>query len=281
MVSPVEQHNTDFATRAIRQAAQETGTDFNYLLRTAARESNFDVRAEAATSSAAGMFQFIEQTWLGVMHRSGAEHGYAAEASQISQDERGRFVVADPEQRQRILDLRFDAVAAARMAGELASENARVIETRTGRPASSGELYAAHFLGAQGAATLIEAAEADPATRADRLFPAAAAANRPIFYSQGRPRSVSEVLTRLTGEGEGVPAMRHAAAQAEPAVLRSRAPAEGGDVRVPAGNPAPTPVRNAVFSPHRFQVGNGELSPTLVEILASLDAPESGRVRKT
>jgi len=56
LVSPVDANNQDFMTRTLRQAAQETGTDFNFLLRTAARESNFDVRAEASTSSASGLF---------------------------------------------------------------------------------------------------------------------------------------------------------------------------------------------------------------------------------
>ena len=150
--------------RAIRQAAQETGTDFNFLVDTAARESNFDVRAEARTSSAAGMFQFIEQTWLGVMARRGAEHGYEEAAGAISQDANGRFVVSE---------------------------------------ASGGELYAAHFLGAGGAAELIAAAQETPDQRADTLFPAAARANRPIFYEDGRARTSREVLAVLTHEGNG------------------------------------------------------------------------------
>nr|WP_238934676.1 hypothetical protein [Maricaulis parjimensis] len=249
-------------TRTLRQAAQETGTDFNYLLQTAARESNFDVRAEASTSSATGLFQFIEQTWLGVMHRRGADHGYGDAASAISQDANGRYVVADPVQRQRILDLRFDAEASARMAGELAAENGRVIQSRVGREATSGELYAAHFLGAQGAASLIEAAEADPGQRADRLFPAAARANRAIFYENGQARSAQQVLAALTGE------------RGTPVVPANLAPAsnEGQTIQLTGRY---TPVRNSVVAPGSFNAGTGELSPTLVEILASLDAPQA------
>ena len=280
MVSPVDAHNQDFMTRTLRQAAQDTGTDFNFLLQTAARESNFDVRAEASSSTASGLFQFIEQTWLGVMHRRGAEHGYEDAAAAINRDANGRYVVEDPVQRQRILDLRFDAEASARMAGELAAENAGVIETRVGRPASTGELYAAHFLGAQGAASLIEAAQSDPQGRADRLFPAAARANRPIFYDDGgRARSTQEVLTSLTGErpavtvpaGAGVPTPTPApAAESDP-----------GTVRL-AGSYTPSRSRGAALMPGSHRVGNGELSPTLVEILASLDAPRAaGRVRNS
>lgn len=272
MVSPVETHNQDFMARTLRQAAQDTGTDFNFLLQTAARESNFDVRAEASTSSASGLFQFIEQTWLGVMHRRGAEHGYEDAASQISRDANGRYVVEDPVQRQRILDLRFDADASARMAGELAAENAAVIETRVGRPASTGELYAAHFLGAQGAASLIEAAERDPQGRADQLFPAAARANRPIFYEGGRARSTQEVLASLTGE--------RATPQIPAGAGLAAAAADTGTVRL---SQTYTPSRSgAALVPGSHRVGNGELSPALVEILASLDAPRSaGRVRNS
>ncbi|WP_300542273.1 hypothetical protein [Maricaulis sp.] len=267
MVSPVESHNQDFMTRTLRQAASETGTDFNFLLRTAARESNFDVRAEATTSSATGLFQFIEQTWLGVMHRHGSDHGYGDAASAISRDAGGRYVVTDPVQRQRILDLRFDAEASARMAGELAAENAGQIEARIGRPVSSGELYAAHFLGAQGAASLIEAAETTPDARADRLFPAAAQANRAIFYENGQARSASEVLATLTRE------------RPVPAVPAGQPDSAGGQVQL--AGPA-SPVRNAVVTPGSHRVGNGELSPALVEILASLDAPRAaGRVRNS
>ncbi|MHA6289634.1 hypothetical protein [Maricaulis sp. CAU 1757] len=308
MVSPVEMSSQDFATRAIRQAARETGADFNFLIETAARESNFQLDAQARTSSAAGMFQFIEQTWLGVMQRRGAEHGYADAAAAISQDGQGRYVVSDPEQRQRILDLRFDAVAASRMAGELAAENAGIIEARIGRPVDSGELYVAHFLGAGGAASLIEAAEQQPQTRADQLFPAAARANRTIFYDGGRARNAAEVLAELTGRhGDGAGASSRpargldaAAPMTAPVFASASAPASGpamapvigraqdsdpvaGAVRRIAEQGwrvAPAPIRNAM-APDRTAIGNGELSPALVEILASLEAPRAARARSS
>jgi len=210
------------------------------------------------------------------MQRRGAEHGYEDAAAAISRDANGRYVVEDPVQRQRILDLRFDAEASARMAGELAAENAAVIQTRIGRPASGGELYAAHFLGAQGAASLIEAAENNPQGRADQLFPAAARANRAIFYEGGRARSTSEVLASLTGDRPApqIPASANRAAAASPDLNDS------GNIRL-AGSY--TPARNtSPVAPGSHRVGNGELSPALVEILASLDAPRSaGRARNS
>lgn len=266
MVSPIEINQQDSTTRVIRQAARETGTDFNFLLRTAARESNFDSDAQASTSSAAGMYQFIEQTWLGVMQRHGAEHGHGDAAQSITSNASGHLTIADPAERERVLDLRFDPETAARMAGELASENAQVIQSRLGRPASGGELYVAHFLGAQGAAGLIAAAESSPSIRADELFPQAARANRPIFYDGARPKSASEVLASLTQE-------RPIAQGAGQAV-------ESAGVARPASG-ASGSVYSGAFNPGSLRVGDGELSPALVEILASLDAPRAGRPRET
>jgi soluble lytic murein transglycosylase-like protein len=56
---------------AIRDAAQSTGTSFEYLLTTAQIESNLNPAAQAATSSAKGLYQFIEQTWLATMKQAG------------------------------------------------------------------------------------------------------------------------------------------------------------------------------------------------------------------
>lgn len=263
MVSRVEMNIPEATAGLLRQTASETGVDFGYLARTAARESNFDAQAEARTSSAAGMFQFIEQTWLGTVQRHGAKHGYAAAAAAIDRGADGRFTISDPARQQEILDLRFDPAASARMAAELAGENAQVIEGRLGRPASGGELYAAHFLGANGAAGLIAAAEQTPQRRADELFPQAAAANRPIFYDGARPRGAAEVLASLTGEA----AMPAAAAMMAPAV-RSATPVQStaGQGVAPARSAGPV-------APGMTRFHGGELSPAVVEILAELDAP--------
>src|SRR5207249_4015846 len=77
---------TDIATRvtgAIRDAARVTGAGFEYLLNTALRESNLNPNAKAKTSSATGLFQFIDQTWLGTIKQSGAALGYGKYADAI------------------------------------------------------------------------------------------------------------------------------------------------------------------------------------------------------
>ena len=52
------------------------------------------------------------------------------------------------------------------MAGELTSDHASYLRGRVGRDPTAGELYAAHFLGPQGSAKLIETVERAPATTA-------------------------------------------------------------------------------------------------------------------
>jgi len=49
---------------AIKEAAEKTGAGFDYLLRTARRESSLQPAAQASTSSARGLYQFIDSTWL-------------------------------------------------------------------------------------------------------------------------------------------------------------------------------------------------------------------------
>jgi len=191
---------TDAATRvtsAIRDAAKVTGAGFEYLLNTALRESNLNPNAKAKSSSATGLFQFIDQTWLGTMKQSGAALGYGQYADAISRTSTGRFVVADPAMRQQIFALRKDPTANSLMAGAFANSNAKVLTERLGRKPTDGELYMAHFLGASGAARFINAAQANPNAKAASFFPKAAQANQSIFYGQNGAKSLRQVYAAL------------------------------------------------------------------------------------
>src|SRR6202163_5029662 len=76
---------------AIKQAASTTGTSFEYLLATAKMESDFNPTAGASTSSAHGLFQFIDQTWLGTVKEAGARHGYGNYGDAISKSSSGSY----------------------------------------------------------------------------------------------------------------------------------------------------------------------------------------------
>ena len=186
---------------AIQRASSATGVDFTFLMGTAKRESGYNPAAKARTSSASGLFQFVDQTWLGTLKKHGAKYGYARYADLISQGSDGRFRVAGDEARKAVLALKMDPHAASLMAGELASDHASYLRGRVGRTPTAGELYAAHFLGPQGSARLIEAANKTPGASAASLFPEAAQANRSIFYREGRAATVGELYANLTKTG--------------------------------------------------------------------------------
>jgi hypothetical protein len=76
----------DTVQAALQYASRSTGVDFDYLLATAQRESNLDPAAQARTSSARGLFQFIESTWLATFKRAGPSHGYGDLAQRIETD---------------------------------------------------------------------------------------------------------------------------------------------------------------------------------------------------
>jgi hypothetical protein len=205
-------------TGAIKQAANATGASFEYLLSAAKIESNLNPTAAAPTSSARGLYQFIEQTWLGTVKEAGPSLGYGKYADAISKSPSGTYSVSDPAARDDILKLRDDPGVNAAMAGVLTQSNSFKLTSQIGRRPTDGELYIAHFMGVSGAAKLISSAEDSPQANAAKLFPGPAASNRSIFYDHnGGARSVSDVYSVLTSRYESAansPATRDALAVA-------------------------------------------------------------------
>lgn len=192
---------------AIQQAAARTGIDFNYLMGQAKVESGFNASARARTSSASGLYQFIEQSWLAVIKDHGAKHGLGWAADGIQRTSSGRLTVSDPGLRRAILDLRNNPEAASLMAAEHASDNKDALEASLGREATGTDLYMAHFLGLGGAKQFLKAMQVSPDRNAASMFPAAAGANRNVFFNRdGSARSLSEVYERFgakLGDGAG------------------------------------------------------------------------------
>jgi len=213
---------------AIRRASAVTGASFRYLLATAQVESGLNPQAGAPTSSARGLFQFVEQTWLGTLKQSGPALGYGRYADAITRTASGHYQVADLAVRREILKLRNDPTANALMAGAFTSANASYLTQQLGRAPSEGELYIAHFLGAGGAAKLIKLAASNPIAKAADFFANAAHANASIFYDHatGVARSLAAVRDVLTG--------RYDVARGQP-----NAPASTAQATI---NPAPLAV---------------------------------------
>lgn len=186
---------TDQVLSAVREASDRTGVDFSYMMAKAAQESGFQPDAHAPNSSATGLYQFIDSTWLGMVKAHGAEHGLGAYADKITERPDGGLTVADPAARREILALRNDPRLNALMAGEYANDNRDYLESTVGGQIGTTELYLAHFLGAGGAATFLRGMRANPDQPAANLFPEAAAANQGVFYDRqtGSPRSLRQV----------------------------------------------------------------------------------------
>jgi len=190
---------------AIDTAGDKSDVDFDYLLRTAIRESSLNPTARARTSSATGLFQFLDSTWLMVMKQEGPRLGYQKYADAIKVDKDGDYTIADRKLRAEVLKLREDPQVAADLAAAFTRSNGEFLYKRFGRMPSPGELYIAHFLGANGAAKFFDAGLADPNQSAAALFPRQARTNPTIFYDHGKPRSIRQVYQVLVAKHDGAP----------------------------------------------------------------------------
>lgn len=222
-VSPI---NTSRIQTAIAYASSATGVDFDYLLGQAKLESGLNAAARASTSSASGLYQFIEQSWLSVVKKHGAEHGLGWAADSISGGNGARLSVSDGATRQAILALRNDPNTASLMAAEYASDNKDALEATTGRAATGTDLYMAHFLGLGGAKKFLTTMASDASASGAALFPAAARANRGVFFNaDGSARTLGDIYNRFAAKlgSAAANAGVGAGATATPAVYAAQA----------------------------------------------------------
>lgn len=229
--------NQSMVRDAIGRAAQRTGVDFSYLFNQAKSESGLNPNARATTSSASGLFQFIDQSWLGVVKQHGAKHGMGWAADAIQRSSGGRWTVNDPQMRQAVFALRNQAEPAALMAAESANENAASLSQALGRQVNQADLYFAHFLGVQGATRYLKARDANPGATAATLFPREASVNRPLFYTaSGQARSLDDLYATMARKISGGQKDGTSAPSFDPAAAMQMANA-GDLVPVPEGSP--------------------------------------------
>ena len=173
------------------EAAKIADMDPALLMAIADKESSFAPKAKASTSSASGLFQFVEAAWFKALRSFGWRHGHEQEAKAIQGDD------VAPQKRAELLRLRNDPYLSAVLAAEMLKHDGEGIASRLGRPLTQGETYLIHFLGPEDAERFMKKMDDDPRASAAALLPKAAKANKPIFYErQGRrmkDRSVREV----------------------------------------------------------------------------------------
>lgn len=177
------------------KAAKTTETDPVLLMAIADKESNFRSTVKASTSSASGLFQFIESTWLKALRSFGGRYGHEETAKAIGGDAGAPRVL--PAKRAEILNLRNDPYLSAALAAEMLKQDGAKIAEKLGRALTHGETYLIHFLGPDDAARFMKKMDEEPQASAAQLLPRPARANKPIFYERDgrkmKDRSVQEV----------------------------------------------------------------------------------------
>ncbi len=187
----------DDIRRAIGLASSTVGVDSGYLVAVAARESSFDAAAHAQQSTALGLYQFTEDTWLRVVKLFGERHGLASYAQEIDIDESGSVAMRSGALRDKLLRLRRDPQLSALMAAELALDNKMRLERLLGRGVSPSEIYIAHFLGVAQAAKMIAIARSTPEMAGSHVLPIAAESNPGVFGDAATPLSVGAIVAEI------------------------------------------------------------------------------------
>ena len=147
---------------AIRSAAQESGIDPHLLAAVAWRESRFDPEARSQRSSAKGLLQFTEGTWLQAIRDYGAQHGAGDYAAAVQTQRSGALGVPDARLRADILQRRSDPVLSAKLAADGMRLQQAAMQHRLGRSLRSADLYLLHVLGPSGSARFLSAVAQHP-----------------------------------------------------------------------------------------------------------------------
>ncbi len=187
---------TDLAALVAREGFN-AGLDPSYLVRLANRESHFDPLAESPTSTAAGLFQFTDNTWLCSLREFGPGLGVVG-SDQIWRTRRGVCETSPHSERSRLLALRSDPVVSTRIAAAFSLRNYRVLMAQFGHRPTGTELYVLHFLGENVGVRFLQTYRDYPNTSALSLSKAGAFANPEIFFNgSAGSRSVKEVFGAL------------------------------------------------------------------------------------
>ncbi len=157
------------AKEVITRYAKQYGVPVEAAIKIAEKESRFDHMAKAATSSAKGLFQFINQTWESMVNRYGRQLN--VEMGDV-----------------------FDVAGNTKMGVMLIKENMNIFQRQFGREPNAKEIYAMHFAGPTVGLQFIKAAIENPQTPVENIFPPRwILANKSILKG-----TVKEAFERLT-----------------------------------------------------------------------------------
>lgn len=135
-------------TDAVALAARVTAAPEGYLRALAGQEGLDDEDARNPRSSATGLMQFTEATWIAMLGQHGRRYGLPDRLANAIQPARGGgFRIVDRAARDEIMRLRNSGEWSAIMGGHLFHEEAEVMQRVRGRPVQVNEVYLGHFMG--------------------------------------------------------------------------------------------------------------------------------------
>jgi hypothetical protein len=187
---------------AIYEVSKKTGVDFDLLLLKAILESNIGENIVASNSSARGLFQFVENTWLVLMKRYGADLGYPGYAGSIEINKKtGLAKTASQQKRKEILSLRNDPYISTYLKARQIREETSVIKCLKGASVTKTDHYIAHLLGLKLAGkfySMISSGSPLPvANLGDSQLREAARLNRQFFFNGNTPLTARQAYRRI------------------------------------------------------------------------------------
>ena len=182
---------------ALQAAAQESGVDPDLLAAVAWRESRFDPKARNRSSSAKGLLQFTNATWLQMIRDYGSTYNEARYAGAIRKDKSGALVVSGKHVRTAILQLRSDPVLSAKFAAENMRRERAAIQDRLGRSVIPADLYLLHVLGPTGTLRFLTAASQRPSEPSTEVIDWKVLRNAGLLASDGRPLTTANTYAAV------------------------------------------------------------------------------------
>lgn len=190
---------------AIYEASRSTGVDMDLLMLKAILESNIGEHQVAAHSSARGLFQFIEPTWLTLMKRYGADAGFPEYANAIKIGRRSaipHLKGADEIFRPHILALRFDPyVSAYIMARQMQDEYYVIRSVKKSKDVDAIDYYTVHLLGLKLArefyAMMRDEKDKPIAQAQNASLRESANLNRHLFFKKGKALNAAEAYREI------------------------------------------------------------------------------------
>ncbi len=190
---------------SLYNASVKSGVDMELLLLKAILESDLGRYIEAKRSSARGLFQYIEPTWLILIKRYGAQIGYPEYASAIKIGKRtGIPYFKGPAKylRPEILALRYDPDASAMIKAYQIKEETQTIRSyKRSKRVTTTDHYIAHMMGLSLARDFYDLKNKNSIIAVARLnrpeMREAAKLNRIFFYDKKRPLTAPEAYKKF------------------------------------------------------------------------------------